>query len=201
MSDKPVAAGKSSFDLIDQEKALAVMDVQPDWHIADLACGPGDYSIEIAGRVGEKGIVYAVDLWREGIDALSRDIAARGVGNIETVWADIRSRMPFEDRSIDACLMATILHDLSAVDRQSALEEVVRILKPGGMLIVIEFKKMDWGPGPPLPVRLDERDIEGLVTPFGFTRVAESDVGKFNYLLKYEQMNATAGSPRLPQRT
>lgn len=185
--DKPPAAGKSSFDLIDKEKALALMDVQPDWRFADLACGPGDYSIEIARRVGEAGIVFAVDLWREGIDALGRLIAARGIGNIETVWADIRSRLPFEDRSIDACLLATILHDLSAADRRSTLRETARILKPAGMLTIIEFKKTGRGPGPPQHVRLDAQDVEALVTPFGFTRVAAGEVGEFIYLLKYEK--------------
>ncbi|MEW6335172.1 MAG: methyltransferase domain-containing protein [Thermodesulfobacteriota bacterium] len=187
MCDKPVAAGKSSLDLIDKEKALALMDIQPDWRFADLACGPGDYSIEIARRVGEAGIVYAVDLWREGIEALGRLIAARGIGNIETVWADIRSRLPFADRSIDACLLATILHDLPAADRPSTLRETARILKPAGVLNIIEFKKTGRGPGPPQRVRLDEQDIEALVTPFGFTRLDGSEVGEFLYLLKYEK--------------
>ena len=67
MSDKPVAAGKSSFDLIDVEKTFAIMNLKPDSVFLDLACGTGKYSIELARNIGEKGTVYAVDLWEEGI--------------------------------------------------------------------------------------------------------------------------------------
>ncbi len=55
MSDKPVAAGKSSFDLIDTEKAFALMAPMPGSKFLDLACGIGRYSMEIARKIGEKG--------------------------------------------------------------------------------------------------------------------------------------------------
>ena len=187
MSGKPVAAGKSSFDLIDPKKALALIAVKPGSRFLDLACGFGHYSLAIADRIGEKGLVYAVDLWQEGIDSLNREIAKGGMTNIRPIVADIRNRLPVEERSIDACLLATILHDLAKEDRKATLREVVRLLKPGGMLTIIEFKKIDKGPGPPIAIRMDEAEIEALVTPYGFTRVAGDEVGEFNYLLKYEQ--------------
>ena len=85
MSDKPVAAGKSSFDLIDVEKAFTIMNLKPDLVFLDLACGVGKYSIEIARNIGEKGTVYAVDLWEEGIEALNQEISVTGIKNIKTI--------------------------------------------------------------------------------------------------------------------
>jgi ubiquinone/menaquinone biosynthesis C-methylase UbiE len=188
MSDKPVAAGNSSFDLIDAEKAFAMIDVKPDSHFLDLACGLGHYSIEVSTKIGEKGVVYAVDLWQEGIDALKREIGKRGIENIKPIVADMRNRLPIEERSIDSCLLATILHDLSKSDQESTLQEIVRLMKPDGMLTIIEFKKIDKGPGPPLKIRMEEEEIEALVTQYGFARVAGSEVGEFNYLVKYQKI-------------
>lgn len=187
MSDKPVAAGKSSFDLIDKEKTFALLDVKPHSRFIDLACGVGNYSLEIARSIGEKGMVFAVDLWQEGIDALHREIEKKSIKNITTLLADISNTLPLEGGSFDSCLMATIVHDLQKDQQSSCLEEVTRLLKPGGILSIIEFKKIDKGPGPPLAIRMAEEDIELLVTPFGFTRVQWSEVGDFNYLLQYKK--------------
>jgi ubiquinone/menaquinone biosynthesis C-methylase UbiE len=188
LSDKPVAAGKSSFDLIDTEKTFAIIDVKPDSSFLDLACGSGNYSIAIAIQIGEKGTVYAVDLWQEGIEALKQAINIKGIKNIKTILADISKELPLEGSSIDSCLMATIVHDLSKSDQESAIQEVARLVKPGGLLNIIEFKKIDKGPGPPVNIRLDEEQIEALVTPYGFEKVIISEVGEFNYLLKYKKI-------------
>lgn len=188
MNDKPVAAGKSSFDLIDSEKAFAMIDVKPNSSFLDLACGIGKYSIEIANKIGGKGTVYAIDLWQEGIEALNREIDIKSIKNIKTIIADIRNKLPLEDNSIDSCLMATILHDLSKSDQKSTVQEAARVVKPNGMLNIIEFKKIDKGPGPPMDIRMDEEDIKALVTQYGFIKVAGSEVGEFNYLLKYKKI-------------
>jgi ubiquinone/menaquinone biosynthesis C-methylase UbiE len=187
MSDKPVAAGKSSFDLIDTAKTLALLNVSLHSTFVDLACGVGNYSIEIAKIIGNEGTVYAVDLWQEGIKVLDQKIYRFGNTNIHTIMAFICKNLPLYQITIDSCLMATVVHDLPASGQKTSLEEVARILKVGGVLNIIEFKKIDKGPGPPLAVRMAEEQIESLVTPFGFKRVQWSEVGEFNYLLQYKK--------------
>jgi len=90
MCGKPVAAGKSSFELIDTQKVFQPMDVKPGANFLDLACGTGRYSIETAKNMGRKGKVYAIDLWQEGIEALNQEIETQGITNLETMIADIR---------------------------------------------------------------------------------------------------------------
>ena len=142
MTEQPVAAGKSSFDLIDKETAFEIIDLRQDSTFLDLACGIGKYSVEIARMIGVNGTVYAVDLWQEGIEALRQEIGKRKMKNVKTLLADITKELPLKEGSIDACLMATILHDLSRDAQGSALREVGRLLNSGGMLRVIEFKKI-----------------------------------------------------------
>ena len=188
MSNRPVAAGKSSFDLIDKEEMLAIIDIQPHKNFLDLACGVGNYCIEIVAHIGEKGTVHAIDLWHQGIEVLNQKISAAGIKNIRTMVADITTQLPVEENSIDSCLMATILHDLSKSGQRAVIQEVTRLLKPGGMLNIIEFKKIEKGPGPPMKIRMDEQEVDSLVTEFGFIKVAGGEVGEFNYLLKYEKL-------------
>jgi len=188
MSHKPVAAGKSSFDVIDTARTLALLDVRPRSTCVDLACGVGNYSLEIAKIIGNTGRMYAVDLWQEGIAMLDQKIDKSGIQNIETIVADICKPLPFESNSIDSCLMATVVHDLPVSGQMTSIEEVARFLKVGGMLNIIEFKKIDKGPGPPLAIRMAEEEIESLVSPFGLKRVQWSEVGEFNYLLQYKKI-------------
>ena len=62
--------------------------------------------------------------------------------------------------------------------------EITRVLKPGGRLAIIEFKKME-SHGPPLEVRLTPFDVDRIVTPFGFQKATVTDVGPFHYLITF----------------
>ncbi len=188
MNDKPAAAGKSSFDLIDSAKVFAMMDVEPGSTFLDLACGIGNYSIAMAKNMKGKGVIYSIDLWRESIESLDQEIETKGIKNIKPMVADIREKLPFEENSVDACLLATVLHDLSKNDQKAILKEIARVVKPGGMVNILEFKKIDKGPGPPAGIRMHEEDVENLVAPYGFRKVDRGEVGEFNYLLKYKSI-------------
>ncbi len=64
-----------------------------------------------------------------------------------------------------------------------AMNEIARVLKPGGRLCIIEFKKVEDGPGPPLSVRLSPEETEEVVAPLGFVKDRVTDVGPFHYLI------------------
>jgi ubiquinone/menaquinone biosynthesis C-methylase UbiE len=181
MTEKPVAAGKSSFDLIDREKFFTQLKLTPKTVFLDLASGVGRYSLEVAKRLGSKGEVHAVDLWAEGIDALNERIREQHLANIHTVIADITKPLPLADAFYDICLLATVLHDLTVPGRRAVLSEVGRLLKEDGILAVVEFKKIDQGPGPPMHIRLSEQELEKEMAAHGFFRVSCDDLGEYTY--------------------
>ena len=187
MREKPVAAGKSSFDLIDVEKMFSQLAVEPGSTFLDLACGNGRYSLPIAEKIGPTGKVYAADLWQEGLDLLTDEAKAKGLENIETIFTDITSPLPLEANSVDVALLATILHDLSPENRDETLKECARLVKPGGVLHIIEFKKIATGPGPGIAIRLDKAEVDASVIPCGFARVDGGAIGEYNYMLSYRR--------------
>ena len=63
------------------------------------------------------------------------------------------------------------------------MEEITRVLKPSGKFCVIEFKKIEDSPGPPLNIRLSPEETERVVVRHGFVRERIVDVGPYHYLL------------------
>jgi ubiquinone/menaquinone biosynthesis C-methylase UbiE len=184
--EKPPGAGSSSIDLIDVDLFFRALALKPGMTVVDLGSGPGDYSIPIAKIIGKEGRVYAVDLWEGCIEFLKSEIERLGIDNIEPILADMSKQLPFEGESIDACLMATILHDLKENQiHDAALTEVKRFLKKGGIFAIVEFTKRDGPPGPPASIRLSPEETARLVEPHGFIRKGLYDLGPCTYLVIY----------------
>jgi ubiquinone/menaquinone biosynthesis C-methylase UbiE len=181
---QPTGAGKSSFDLIDAEKFFQELNLQKGISFLDVASGRGAYSLAVSDIIGPQGNVFAVDLWAEGIEMLKTAAQERGVQNITAFVSDVGRRIPVEDQSIDVCLIATALHDF--VEDQialSVLNEIVRVVKPAGILAVMEFKKIDGPPGPPIHIRLSPEEVTDLLGPYGFHKERTVDVGPYNYFM------------------
>lgn len=191
MHGQPIAAGKSSFDLIEPEKVFAALSLKQNSSFLDIACGVGNYTLAAAEYIGDSGNIYAVDLWEEGVAALKREIDARKLENVTAMLGDVGKKLELEDNCIDVCLMATVLHDLIEVKLEDgALAEAARVLRPGGTLAVIEFKKIEPPPGPPIHVRISPDELNAVVAPYDFRARQNLDVGPYNYLTIFAQKRA-----------
>jgi ubiquinone/menaquinone biosynthesis C-methylase UbiE len=183
---RPIGAGASSFELIDPTLLFSKLRLREGMVFLDLACGKGLYSIAVAEAIGEKGWVYAIDLWEEGIAHLRKEISARGLKNIKAMVADASKRIPLGDNQVDLCLMATVLHDLVRIKaHEGVLREVRRVLNPEGPLAIIEFKKIDGPPGPPRHIRLSPGEVEGILNAYGFKKKRTHQIGPYNYLMTF----------------
>jgi ubiquinone/menaquinone biosynthesis C-methylase UbiE len=184
----PPGAGKSSYDLIDPGALWAELNLPQGITFLDLGCGQGNYSLAAAHLIGPAGVVYAVDLWEEGIASLKERAAQEGRANLQPLVAGA-GRVPIESRSVDVGFMATVLHDLvEAGTAAGALTELTRVLKPGGCLAIVEFNKIDGPPGPPRHIRLDPAEVEALVAPYGFARQKTVKLGPYNSLITFVKL-------------
>ena len=187
-SPTPPGAGKSSYDLIDQGTLWAELNLPQGITFLDLGCGQGNYSLAAADLIGPAGMVYAVDLWKEGIASLKERAAREGLANLKALVAGA-GRVPIENLSLDVGFMATVLHDLvEAGTAAGALTEVARVIKAGGRLAIVEFDKVDGPPGPPRHIRLAPAEVEALVAPYGFARQRTVKLGPYNYLITFVKL-------------
>ena len=183
MSDKPIAAGKSSIDLVDKNIVLRELSIEEGAVFLDLACGNGAYSIAVAKHIGQSASIHAVDLWKEGVEYLQKEISVRQINNIHTHIADVSKHIPVKAHSVDVCLMATVLHDLiQDKTDEGTLKEVTRVLKPEGTLAVIEFKKIEGPPGPPLIIRISPEEVEKHLSTYSLHAIKTLDVGQYTFL-------------------
>ena len=182
----PKGAGKSSFEFIDSDKLRSALPIKPGSVVIDLACGKGTYSLFLSELVEETGLIYAVDLWKEGLLLLEEQIKKKSIPNIITLLADAGQQIEIDAGSADICLMATVLHDFQeAGQADRVLKKIKTLLKPNGCLAVIEFKKIEGPPGPPVHIRLSEAEVEKMVTSHEFKKRETIDMGEYNYLMTF----------------
>jgi len=185
-------SGKSSFDLVDHERLFRELGLTRGKIFLDLGCGWGDYIIVAAEKLGSEGMAYGVDGWSEGIDMLTQKALDEGLINVKGIIADVTSHIPLPDNSVDISFMATVLHDFARDGgEKQALMETARVLRQGGTLGIIEFKKIDGSPGPPIDIKLAADDVEKMITPFGFQVIKTLDVGPYTYLIVAVKNNQT----------
>jgi ubiquinone/menaquinone biosynthesis C-methylase UbiE len=128
------------------ERELDQLLLRGDERLLDLGCGRGAVLIAAARRL-PTGQVVGVDLWRSK-DQSGNDIGVTranaetaGVSDrVELYTADM-TELPFADRSFDVVTSALAIHNIpTAAGRHHALDEAMRVLRPGGRLLVADFR-------------------------------------------------------------
>lgn len=128
------------------ERELDRLDLRGDERLLDLGCGRGAVLIAAARRLPH-GRAVGVDLWR-GQDQSGNDIditranaeAANLADRVELHTADM-TELPFPDSSFDVITSALAVHNIPTPEgRDRALDEAIRVLRPGGRLLVADFR-------------------------------------------------------------
>lgn len=109
--------------------------------VLDIAGGTGDLTRKFARMVGPEGKVVLADI-NDSMLKVGRDkLLNSGVaGNVEYVQANAEC-LPFEDNTFDVITIAFGLRNVT--DQNAAISSMLRVLKPGGKLMILEFSKTD----------------------------------------------------------
>ncbi len=155
--------------------------------LADLGCGPGDYSIYASPIVGRNGRIYSLDRNEFMIGSLKEETVRMGLENVIPMVSDITERIPLEDGLVDICLLSTVLHIPDVTERACFLGcEIGRILRPGGRLVVIEVCVREGGGfGIPRHLRISPEETESLMALSGFHATRRIDFEE-SYMFHFE---------------
>jgi demethylmenaquinone methyltransferase / 2-methoxy-6-polyprenyl-1,4-benzoquinol methylase len=120
-----------------KQAAVLCLESRPA-RVLDLCCGTGDLSIELATLAGDACTITGFDYSQSMLDIAFRKIARAGA-SVELVRGDAAS-MPFEDGRFDTIGVAFAFRNLTWKNphAQRHLAEIVRVLSPGGSLIIVE---------------------------------------------------------------
>ena len=104
--------------------------IGPGFSVLDFGCGPGGYIIPLAELVGPSGKIHALDIHPLAIHEVKKKTKRKGIKNIVTIESDCSTGLP--DNAVDTVLLYDVFHGLTR--RDDVLQELHRILKPGGTL-------------------------------------------------------------------
>lgn len=119
--------------------AIQMSGVRRGQHVLDIAGGTGDLAKVFSREVGSQGHVVLSDI-NESMLNVGRDrLIDAGCTNVDFVLANAESLEPFEDNSFDLVTISFGLRNVT--NKEAALESMLRVLKPGGRLLILEFSK------------------------------------------------------------
>lgn len=176
---------KTAEELYKGEKNIA---------FADVGCGSGFFSIPLIKRAGEssgdkKIKVFALDISEEMLDMFNERLKQQ-ISDIDTARAEVEtlksdeSAIPLESGSINILLMAHVFHEIA--DKQAYLSEVKRVLKTGGTLFLVDWKKEDPSPvmGPPPDERVSTEEAVNALKESGFKDIAVMAAYQPSFVIK-----------------
>ena len=123
---------------------IELAGVRPGHAVLDLAGGTGDLAIKFSKIVGDTGQVVLADI-NEAMLAVGRDRLFDAGCSHNTRVAQVNAEaLPFEDNTFNTITIAFGLRNVT--DKEKALRSMLRVLKPGGRLLVLEFSKPTHAP-------------------------------------------------------
>ena len=145
-----VMIGGSKFGKLRlRDKLIGAIRWRGDEHVLDVGCGHGLMLIGAAKRL-TTGKAIGVDIWQKedqagnSAAATMENVLAEGVADrVELKDGDAR-HLPFEPETFDVVLSSWALHNIyDRQERETAIREIARVLKPGGRTLIVDIKHTD----------------------------------------------------------
>ena len=130
--------------------ALNVLNIPKGASVADIGAGSGYITVRLAARVGPSGRVFANDVQPQMLNILARRLNNARITNVTLIEGTLDDpRLP--PASVDLALMVDVYHELS--QPQAILRHLRDALKPGGRLVLVEYRKED----PTVPIKPEHK--------------------------------------------
>jgi ubiquinone/menaquinone biosynthesis C-methylase UbiE len=162
------------------ETTLKEVGLRSGMVFMDIGCGDGFFTIPAAQLVGEKGVVYAVDVDAAAVEKLKDKAAEKGLKNVNAK-AGAAEETVFCTECADIVFYSRVLHDFK--DPAKVLRNAKQMLKPAGTLVNLDWKKKPTMFGPPVHIRFSEEQAANLIKTAGFTVESVKSAGRNFYIV------------------
>lgn len=165
---------------IDPEEVIKNLEITNGMQVADFGCGAGHFSLALAEKIGESGIVYALDILPEKLEVVTSAAKVRNFTNIITRRANLEkiNGSNIDSDSLDWVIIKDML--FQNTNKSAILVETKRVLKKGGKTLVIEWNMANGSIGPERQLRLSKEALISIAQQADFGFLKEVPVGNFH---------------------
>lgn len=182
----PVFESSSREVYAKRHKIVTALDIKPGMRIADIGAGTGFYTLLFAEKAGPEGVVYAVDIARDFINAIEEKAQLAGHTNITGIVNNGRDA-GLEPQSIDLAFICDTYHHFEYP--LTTMRSIYRALSPQGEVVIIDFRK-----APDIAsawvqqhVRAGRDEIIEEMRAAGFELLADLPLLRTNYFLRFRK--------------
>jgi len=151
-------------------------------NIADLGAGSGAFTMA-AAQLGksENGKIYAVDVQKDLLDKINADAQNEHLSSVHVVWGNFEEThgTRLKDDSIDTVILANTLFQVE--NKKDAITEIKRILKKGGVCIVVDWSESFGNIGPKSDHVVIQDTAQKLFTDHNFVISKSIETGEHHY--------------------
>ena len=166
---------------LNPKNTLIKAGFKDDMILCDIGAGTGIFSFP-ATKISSKDI-YALEISDSMIELLENRKAERNTKNLKIKKVD-STILPLDNNSCDMAIIVTVLHEVE--NKEFMINEIKRVLKKEGKLMIIEFHKRKTPMGPPTDHRLSEERVEQICNSNGLKTIDKFSLGDNFYSVVFE---------------
>jgi ubiquinone/menaquinone biosynthesis C-methylase UbiE len=176
--------------MIDPRDNIKQFGIQEGWHVADFGVGYGHYTYELSEAVGADGKVFAIDIQKDMLERLKKEVEEKHIKNIEVIWGDVEivGGTKLRVDSLDAIVISNVLFQIDS--KAGLVHEASRVLKMGGKILLIDWSESFGGLGPQPGTVVEESMARQIFETGPFEYKKSIDAGEHHYGLVFEKKSA-----------
>jgi len=167
------------------EEIMARLHLRAGDIVADIGAGSGYFTIPIAARVGDKGLVFAEEIQIEMINYISRKVEKLELKNVRVIFGKPEDPSLLEN-FFNLAFLANTYHELEKPFLM--LENIEKDLRHSGRLAIIDWDPAKQSPfGPPIEVKVPENILVKEVERAGFELIEKHNFMPYHYFLVFKK--------------
>lgn len=172
----------SGTELLNPYQILEHCNIREGMQVVDLGCGSiGHFVFPAARMVGKSGMVYGIDILKSALSGIESRSKLEGVSNVRTVWSDIEiiGSINIPPGTIDLIVL------VNNQPKTNMIAEGVRLLKPGGQMLIVDWKPSASPFGPPSKDRVEKEVVKTTAVGEKLHLKEEWEAGQYHYGLVF----------------
>lgn len=166
---------------IKPEEIIKNFEIRQGMVVADFGSGSGHYVLAAAKKMNNSGVVYAIDIQKNLLEAVKSEASKQHLSNVEIIWADIESKegTKLASGTLDFAIASNILFQIG--DKTALAKEIFRTLKSGGRAAIVDWSASFGGAGPAPKAVVLKNEAERIFIQEGFFEEREFPAGDNHY--------------------